>query len=80
MARTHWRIPAYEGSQSRRIRVIRIQYPKRGNAATRYAQYRTGMTVREYFQACEALAVPNYAIFDITWDTDPKRGFIELYD
>lgn len=80
MARTHWGIRAYEGSESRRIRVIRIQNPKRGKAAIRYAQYRTGMTVREYVQACEALTVPNYAIFDITWDTDPKRGFIELCD
>jgi hypothetical protein len=38
------------------------------------------MTVREYIHACEALDVPNHALFDITWDTDPKRRFIELYD
>jgi hypothetical protein len=38
------------------------------------------MTVQEYIRACGALDVPNHAIFDITWDTDPKRRFIELYD
>jgi hypothetical protein len=78
MARNHFGIPAYEGSQSRRIRLVRSENPKRGKAAIRYAQYRTGMSVREYVIACDALAVLNYALFDITWDTD--RQFIELYD
>ena len=44
------------------------------------AQYRTGMTVQEYIHACDASGVPNHALFDITWDSDPKRRFIELYD
>jgi hypothetical protein len=38
------------------------------------------MTIEEYIHACEDLGPPKHAIFDITWDTDPKRKFIELYD
>jgi hypothetical protein len=38
------------------------------------------MTVADYISACNGLEVPNYALFDITWDTDPRRRFIELYD
>jgi hypothetical protein len=38
------------------------------------------MTVGEFILACEGLGVPNYAVFDITWDSDPRRRFIELYD
>ena len=36
------------------------------------------MTVQEYFDVCEALTIPNYTLFDITWDS--ARIFIELYD
>jgi hypothetical protein len=46
----------------------------------RFAQYRDGMTVQQYIYACNKLAVHNYAIFDITWDTDSKRQFIKLSD
>jgi hypothetical protein len=79
MGKTHFRIPAYSGSTSRRIKVLVVVNPKRGNARLRFAQYHSGMTVQEYIQACDDLKIPNYAIFDITWDTDPKRQFIELY-
>ena len=78
MAKKLWGIPAYDGSQSRRIRKIVSENPKRGKAAIRFAQYRTGMTVRGYIEACGALGIPNYALFDITWDND--RRVIELYD
>jgi hypothetical protein len=57
-----------------------VANPKRGKSALRFALYRTGMTVQEYIEACERLNSPNHALFDITWDTDPKRRFIELYD
>jgi hypothetical protein len=33
------------------------------------------MTVGEFILACEDLDVQSYAIFDITWDSDPKRRF-----
>ena len=73
-------IPAYEGTTNRRIRKLVQENPKRGNSRIRFAQYRTGMTVQEYIHACDASGVPNHALFDITWDSDPKRRFIELYD
>lgn len=38
------------------------------------------MTVEDYISACDRLDVPNYAVFDITWDSDPRRNLIELYD
>lgn len=37
------------------------------------------MTVQQYCDACSKLFVPNYALFDITWDTDTGRRLIELY-
>lgn len=80
MAKTHFKIPAYGGPTSRRIRKLVQANPKKGNSRLRFAQYRTGMTVQDYIQACDALGIPNYAVFDIMWDTDPKRRFIELYD
>jgi hypothetical protein len=73
-------IPAYDGPTNPRIRRMVDHNPKRGDAAIRFAQYRTGTTVGEFILACEDLDVQNYAIFDITWDSDPKRRFIELYD
>ena len=73
-------IPAYDGPTSRRIRKLIEGNPKRGRSGTRFAQYNTGMTVQDYVHACAALKIPNHALFDITWDTDPKRRFIELYD
>jgi hypothetical protein len=80
MAKRHWRIPAYDGPLTRRVRLLVPTNPKRGAAAVRFGQYRDGMTIGEYVRACEGLPVPNYAAFDITWDSDPKRRFIELYD
>jgi hypothetical protein len=38
------------------------------------------MTVADYISACDSLVVPNYAVFDLTWDSDPRRKLIELYD
>jgi len=76
----HWNIPAYEGPSTRRIRKLVEGNPKRGASAIRFAQYRTGMTVAEYLADCDGLSVPNNALFDLTWDTDPKRRLIELYD
>lgn len=80
MPKSHFRIPAYDGPLRRRIRLLVKANPKRGKAALRFAKYRDGMTVEEYMSACEDVGTPNYAVFDITWDTDPKRKFIELYD
>jgi hypothetical protein len=40
----------------------------------------TVLGLQDYIHACEALDVPNHALFDITWNIDPKRRFIELYD
>jgi hypothetical protein len=80
MAKTLYRIPAYDGPTSLRIRKLVRGNPKKGNSRIRFAQYFTGMTVQEYIHACDALDIPNHALFDITWDTDPKRRFIELYD
>jgi hypothetical protein len=80
MPQNHWGIQAYTGSMQRRIRKIVTGNPKRGKSAIRFAQYRTGMTIEDYIRACEELGLPNYAVFDITWDSDPKRKFIELYD
>jgi hypothetical protein len=80
MPKSLFGLPAYEGSLRRRIRRLVIENPKRGKAALRFAKYRDGMTIEEYMHACEAVGPPKHAIFDITWDTDPKRKFIELYD
>jgi len=80
MAKTLFGTSAYDGPISRRIKKLVQENPKKGNSRIRFAQYRTGMTVQEYIHACEALDIPNHALFDITWDTDPKRRFIELYD
>ncbi|MGO8933955.1 MAG: hypothetical protein ACLPLZ_00350 [Terracidiphilus sp.] len=79
MAKKLWGIPAYEGPSLLRIRKLVQGNPKRGHSAKRFSLYRTGMTVAEYVDECNSLNVPNYALFDITWDTDPKRRFIELY-
>jgi hypothetical protein len=73
MPKSHFRIPAYDGPLRRRIRLLVKANPKRGKAALRFAKYRDGMTVEEYIRACEDVGTPNYAIFDITWDTDPKK-------
>ena len=80
MSPKHWHIPAYSGPTSRKIRKRVDENPKRGASAVRFAHYRTGMTVLEYVQACETSGKRNYALFDITWDTDPSRRLIELYD
>lgn len=73
-------IPAYDGPTSRRIKMLVRANAKKGAAAIRFAQYRDGMTVQEYIQACDGLDVANYALFEVTWDSDPKRGFIALSD
>lgn len=80
MTRKYFGIPAYEGSLSRRIRVLRKTNPKRGKSAARYALYRDGMTIAEYIKACESRNEGRLALFDITWDTDRKRRFVELVD
>ena len=80
MARRHWGIPAYEGPLTSRIRKLVDGNPKHGDAAVRFDQYRTGMTVGDFISACDRLDVPNYAVFDITYDSDPKRKLIELYE
>jgi hypothetical protein len=80
MTDKHFGIPAYAGPHDRRIRKLVDGNPKRGASAVRFAQYVTGMTVGEYIRACEELDVPNYAHFDLTWDSDPRRRFIEIYD
>ena len=80
MGKKLWGIPAYDGPSKLRIRKLVQGNPKRGASAKRFSLYRTGMSVGDYVQACNSLNVPNYALFDITWDSDPKRRFIELYE
>lgn len=82
MVKRFFNITAYEGSVSRRIKNIKHPNPKRvgSKSAIRYDQYRDGMTVAQYIHACEQIGQGAMAIFDITWDTDPKRRFIELFD
>jgi hypothetical protein len=76
----HWNILQYDGPHTRRIRKLVEGNPKQGDSAIRFAQYRTGMTLAEYVAACDGLSVPNYALFDVTFDSDPRRRLIELYD
>jgi hypothetical protein len=80
MAKTHYGIPAYDGPLTRRIRKLAARNPKRGASRLRFDQYRDGMTVADYISACDSLEVPNYSVFDLTWDSDPRRKLIELYD
>jgi hypothetical protein len=80
MAKRHWGIPAYDGPLTRRIRKLVSGNPKRGAARLRFDEYFDGMTVADYISACDSLDVPNYAVFDITWDSDQRRRLIELYD
>jgi hypothetical protein len=63
-----------------RIRLVAKTNPKhKGSAAReRYHQYSDGMTIEDYFRACDRLNVRNHALFDITWDVG--HGFIELID
>lgn len=65
---------------SRRIKKLVSTNPKRAGSDSelRFSQYRTGMTIQGYIDACDRLNVPNYAISDIAWDLE--RGFISLYD
>jgi hypothetical protein len=80
MTRTYWRIPEYEGRLTRRIRKLTAGNPKKGKSALRFARYRTGMTIQDYIRSCDEIGMSKLALFDITWDTDPRRNFIELYD
>jgi hypothetical protein len=80
MAKTHYGIPAYDGPFTRRIRKLAARNPKPGASRLRFDQYRDGMTVADYISACDSVEVPNYAVFDLTWDSDPRRKLIELYD
>jgi len=70
----------YTGSFSRRIKVLAPNNPKREGSKSRlrFDLYRTGMTIAEYYLACEQ-AGQNPRIFhwDINWDLDHR--FIELY-
>lgn len=78
--KAHWKVAPYEGPLNRRIRVLASENPKRegSDSSVRFDQYRTGMTVQEYIDACDQLKVPNYALSDITWDLE--RHYIALYD
>jgi hypothetical protein len=78
--KAHWKVPPYEGSLDRRIRLLVSPNPKQAKsaAALRFGEYRSGMTIKAYIEACERLDVPNYALSDIHWDLE--RGFISLYD
>jgi hypothetical protein len=78
--KAHWNVPAYEGSLSRRIRILVSENPKEAgsDSSVRFDQYRAGMTIQEYIDACDKLNVPNYALSDITWDAE--RHFIALDD
>jgi hypothetical protein len=80
MFKAHWGIPAYDGPLTRRIRKFVPGNPKRGAARLRFDQYKDNMTVADYISACGSLKVPNYALFDITWDSDPRHRLIELFD
>jgi hypothetical protein len=80
MPAKYFGIPAYDGPLTRRVRKLIGGNPKRGASKIRFAHYRTGMTVAEHIQKCEASGVPNRAVFDLTWDSDPKRRFVEFYD
>lgn len=76
MSKIHWGIPAYNGPLTCRIRKLVPGNPKRGAARLRFNQYRDDMTVAAYISACDSLDVPNYALFDITRDRDPRRQLI----
>jgi hypothetical protein len=80
MKKAHWKCPPYEGPLTRRIRKLISHNPKRAgfNSEMRFDQYRTGMTIQEYIEACESLNLPNYALSDINWDLE--RRFISLYE
>jgi hypothetical protein len=80
MEKAHWKCPPYEGPRTRRIRKLISHNPKRAGSDSelRFSQYRDGMTVQEYIEACDRLKVPNYALSDIAWDLDHR--FISLFD
>ncbi|MXQ08034.1 hypothetical protein GQ651_09280 [Alphaproteobacteria bacterium GH1-50] len=61
-----------------RIKVL-VPNPKRGKSIGRFDQYRDGMTVDQYIDACGRLGYPpSKARADIKWDLE--RNFIELYE
>jgi len=63
----------------RRIKLLQPLNPKRGKSATRYAQYRNGMTIAEYISACVSRGLVEsgtHCRADILWDT--SHGFIEV--
>jgi hypothetical protein len=82
MARTGSRsgeLRSYKGPLTRRITVLEPNNPKRPGtqANRRFALYRNGMTVDEYYSACEEAGENvKYAALDIEWDSD--RKFIKL--
>jgi hypothetical protein len=82
MARTGSRageLRSYKGPLSKRITVLVPNNPKQlgTQANRRFALYRSGMTVDEYYSACgEAKENVKYAAKDIEWDQD--RKFIKL--
>ncbi len=78
MRKKYFGIPVYEGSTSRRIRKLVTANQKSGKSALRFALYRDGMTVAEYIKECEGIGQDEIALFDITWDTDTRRRYIEL--
>jgi hypothetical protein len=78
--KAHWKVPPYEGSLDRRIRLLVSPNPKQAGSDSemRFNQYRSGMTIKAYIEACDRLNVPNYSLSDINWDLE--HGFISLYD
>jgi translation initiation factor 2 beta subunit (eIF-2beta)/eIF-5 len=78
--KAHWKISPYEGPLNRHIRLLVSENPKRAgsDSETRFNQYRSGMTIKAYIDACDRLNVPNYSLSDITWDLEHR--FISLFD
>jgi hypothetical protein len=71
----------YEGPLTKRIKVRVSENPKLigSKARQRFDLYIDGMTVAEYYAACEAAGhvYRNYSL-DIEWDKHPIHGFIAL--
>lgn len=66
------------------IKLKVSENPKKPGSKTRqrFALYRSGMTVEDYCDACRNAKVPRSqdALLDITWDSAPEHGFIEIVE
>jgi hypothetical protein len=70
----------YRGPLTKKINVLAANNPKLVGSQSnrRFALYKTGMTIDEYYAACEEAGENvKYAALDIEWDQD--RKFIELF-